>query len=243
MTRPWEGVCMYVRRLTAAAALSGLLLFLGASEATAQFTPRFSTEEQGPKAQWHVGLGTTVVNMGDYTSEHWPELETPVPVLNLRFGVAIPIKEETLFLMPEIEVHTAGTEGVYNVPPLYGPAGAGPYEVPTITQQGFSVLLNVLRGFDERRTLVGGGIGYHLIRHDPEITSAMQSDGSIYHRDPFMHLGIGGQIHFARALTRLKENIVLMGEVRYEAAFLGGNVSDRDILMSQFILGFYLAIE
>ena len=234
---------MHARRLTAALALTGLLLVLGASEAAAQFTPRFSTKEQGPKAQWHVGLGTTVVNLGDYTSEHWPTLETPVPVFNARFGVAIPIKGETLFLMPEIEVHTAGTEGVYNVPPLYGPAGAGPYEIPDITQQGFSVLFNFVRGYDERRTLVGGGIGYHLIRHDPQTTTAMESDGSQFHRDPFMHLGLGGQVHFARALTQLKEDVTLMVEGRYEAAYLGGNVSDREILVSQFLLGFYLAIK
>ncbi len=234
---------MHARRLTTAAALSGLLLLLGVAEAGAQFTPRFSSRDQGPKAQWHVGLGTTVVNLGDYTSEHWPELKTPVPVINARVGVAIPIKGESLFLMPEIEVHTAGTEGTYNVPPLYGPAGAEPYDIHSITQQGFSILFNLVRGYDERRTLLGGGIGYHLIRHDPQMVQAMESDGSSFHRDPFMHLGLGGQIHFARALTELREDVTLMVEARYEVAYLGGNVSDREILMSQFLLGFYLAIK
>ena len=46
----------------------------------AQFTPRFSRQEARLPVQWHVGLGATLLNLGDYTSERWSELDAPLPI-------------------------------------------------------------------------------------------------------------------------------------------------------------------
>ena len=61
--------------------------------------------------------------------------------------------------------------------------------------------------------------------------------------DPFNHIGIGFQAHYARYIAQLSDKVKLMLEGRYKAAFMAGNVSDRTLLMSEFQVSFYLAIK
>lgn len=237
---------MTARRLIPAAlAVLALLLVLPAP-AEAQFTPRFSARKQGPPLQWNLGLTTTVVNLGDYTSEHWPVLKAAVPVFGIRGALAVPIKGETLYLVPELEVHISSTSGAYAPPSISAGPGVPPgteYDIADIPSNGFSVMANLVHASADGKTLLGGGIGYHLISHDPKPTASMQSDGTTFFRDPFTHLGLGVQVHLAKQVAQLSEKTHLMAEGRYRVASLGGNVSDRVLLLSDFQLTLYLAIK
>jgi hypothetical protein len=230
---------MFARRLLAAATLT--LLFAGtmALPASAQFTPRFSSRRTGPPVQWHVGLGATFANLGDYTSEVWPLLNDPVPVFHARLGVAVPLKGESLLILPEIEFHTSSTEGEYVHPLLPGRV----YPISSVGQRGFSVMASLVRSLRERNVLMGIGLGYHLIEHDPVTNPQMVTDGVPFHEDPFNHIGIGFQAHYARRIAQLAEDRILMLEGRYKAAFMSGNVSGRTFLLSEFQLTFYIAIK
>jgi hypothetical protein len=229
---------MPARKLLTATVLALFICGVTADTASAQFTPRFSTREATTPVQWHVGIGATVANMGDYTSGNWPQLESPTPILHARVGVAIPISGEKLFLVPEIELNTAGTEGEY-----VHPIALNRYLIPEVGQRGFSIMLNLVRAVNERNVLMGAGLGYHLVEHDPVIIQAQITESVPFHKDPFNHIGIGFQAHYARYLAQLSDKVKLMLEGRYKAAFLSGNVSDRTLLMSEFQVSFYLAIK
>lgn len=224
---------MSVRRLVATTPLILLLVGLVAAPVMAQFTPRFSTQKKGPPHQWHIGLGSTVVNLSDHSSEYWHVLNEVVPVVQLRLGVAIPLKGETIFLMPEVEMHFASTDGEY-VEPLTQIHS----DVSSISQLGFSVLLNLVKMADDRRTMWGGGLGYYTIQHDPVTPAEMSAfDPPLeFIRDPFMHIGIGLQLFAARSILSIRENVNLMLEGRYKVASMDGNVSGRKLLMSEFMI-------
>ncbi|MCK4771356.1 MAG: hypothetical protein KAT18_00435, partial [Candidatus Latescibacteria bacterium] len=63
------------------------------------------------------------------------------------------------------------------------------------------------------------------------------------HKDPFMHIGVGAQMHVARAVAKIKENTSLMLEGRYKVSYMDGDVSGRRLLMSELLLTAYLAIK
>ena len=230
---------MSARRILIDAAAALALVVLLAPSVTAQFTPRFQTRERGEQAQWHVGLGVTAVNLGDYTSETWPVLDAPAPIFHGRIGVAIPLKGNELFIVPELEFHTAGTKGVYSHPLI----PTSRYTIPTIGQRGFSVLVSMVRSFRDRNVLMGAGLGYHLVEHDPTTVALQITEDVPFHRKPFNHIGIGAQLHYARALSDLAEGRRLMVEGRYKVAMMSGNVSDRTLLLSEFQITLYLAIK
>ena len=228
------------RTLTSLAAAATVLLL--AVPAQAQFTPRFSQRQAGQPVQWHLGIGATVINMGDYTSERWPELDTPLPIVHLRGAVALPLgAKASFFLVPEFEVNIASTKGVYNDPYPIDPVSL--HTVSQIGQRGFSIMLNLVRSLDDRKTLLGAGLGYHLIEHDPTQPVSMTVRNVRFINDPFQHLGIGLQFHAARAVAQLSAKTRLMIEGRYKFAFMGGNTSGRDLLMSEFQLTAYLAVK
>jgi len=231
---------MSVRRLVSTTSLILLLVGLTAAPVMAQFTPRFSTQRKGPPHQWHIGLGSTVANLGDHSSAIWHELNEVVPVLQFRLGVAIPIKEGTIFLMPEVEIHLASTNGDY-VEPLTQIHS----DVTSISQQGFSVLLSVVKMTDDRRTMWGGGLGYYTTSHDPVTPASMNLyDPPLeFLKDPFMHIGIGLQFFAARSILSIKEDVNLMLEGRYKIATMDGNISERRLLMSEFIISGIITIK
>ena len=233
---------MFARRLFSITTLAALLVGLLAVPAMAQFAPRFSTRTKGPPAQWHAGIGSTVLNIGDHTGEWWPELDAVVPIPCLRLGVAVPLQGETLFLLPELEVHIASTKGKFNEPYVQGK-----FEVNSIRQWGFSIMLSILRAFDDRRTLLGAGLGYYLMEHNPETTPRMREEfvrPLDFLVDPFKHIGLGVQLHAARAVANLKENVTLMLEGRYKVALMSGEVDPlRNLLMSEFQITVYVAVK
>ncbi len=231
---------MSVRRLVSTTTLILLLVGLTAVPVMAQFTPRFSTQKKGPPHQWHIGFGSTVVNLGDHSNEYWPVLNEAVPILQLRLGVAIPLKGETLFLLPEVEAHFASTYGEYVDPQtqIYS-------DVNSISQQGFSVLLSVMKTADERRTLWGGGLGYYTTKHNPVTPESMglYDPPLEFFRDPFMHMGIGMQLFAARSILSIREDINLMLEGRYKVALMDGISGEIQLLMSEFIISAFLTIK
>jgi hypothetical protein len=230
---------MPARRILTSALAAAVTIAISAPAVSAQFTPRFQTRERGEPVQWHVGIGVTAVNMGDYTSETWPELGAPAPIFHGRVGVAIPLKGDELFIMPELEGNTTRTDGVY-IHPL-NPTRR--YNISEIGQRGFSVMLNLVRAWRDRNVLIGAGLGYHLLEHDPTTVPVQITEGWPFHRDPFNHIGIGGQLHYARGIGELAEGRRLMLEARYKVALMSGNVSDRTLLMSEFQVTLYLAIK
>ncbi len=230
---------MSIRRILIAAAAAALALALTAPPASAQFTPRFSTQSRNEPGQFHIGLGTNV-NIGDYTSEPWPDLEAASGQLHGRLGWAIPVKAETYFIIVEVEGQLGKTNGRFKVP-----VNLHEYIVPTIKQRGFSIMANLTRAAAGRRTLYGAGIGYHLLTHDPLPTAAMQAVNDTFLRDPFTHIGLGGQLFYARSVGRINDTTLLMLEGRYKAAIMGGNVpgSNRNILMSEFQITLFVAAK
>ena len=230
---------MTARRLLKTATLILAATALLAPAASAQFTPRFRTRDAGPPAQWHAGFGASFLNLGDYTSEVWPKLDAVAPVFHARFGVAIPLKGETLFIMPELEGHLSKTKGRY-VHPL---VPSITYTIDEVWERGFSVMLNLVRSLRERNVLMGAGLGYHLMEHDAVTVQQQVTDGVPFHQDPFNHIGIGAQLHYARGIKDFAEGRKLMLEARYKAAFLSGNASDRTLLLSEFQITFYLAFK
>jgi len=232
---------MFVRRLFPITTLAALLVGLLAVPAMAQFAPRFSTRTKGPPAQWHAGIGSTVLNIGDHTGEWWPGLDAVVPIPCLRLGVAVPLKGETLFLLSELEVHIASASGKFNHPTYQVE-----FEVGSIRQWGFSIMLSILRAFDDRRTLLGAGLGYYLMEHNPDIPSKMEEYivPLDFLMDPFKHIGLGVQLHAARAVANLKENVTLMLEGRYKVSRMDGEVNPhRKLLMSEFQITVYVAVK
>ncbi len=232
---------MSLRRTLISLAAAAIVLLL-AVPAQAQFTPRFSQRQAGQPVQWHLGIGATVINLGDYTSERWPELDAPFPIVHLRGAVMIPLgPKASFFLVPELEGNFASTQGIYNDP--YPIDLVSLHTVSQIGQRGFSIMLNLVRSLDDRKTLLGAGLGYHLIEHDPTQPASMTVRSVRFLNDPFQHLGIGMQLHIARAIAQLSEKTRLMVEGRYKFAYMGGNTSGRDLLMSEFQLTAYLAIK
>ncbi len=229
---------MSARRIIFINTLAVLLVGIVAAPAMAQFTPRFSTKRKGPPPQWHVGIGGTVLNLGDHTNESWPVLDAAIPIFHLRLGVAVPLKGETLFLLPEVEGHIASTSGEY-IEPLTQIRS----EVATISQRGFAILLSLIRATSDRRTVWGAGLGYYLTKHNPTTPDQLTQLGLDFHKDPFMHIGVGAQMHVARAVAKIKENTSLMLEGRYKVSYMDGDVSGRRLLMSELLLTAYLAIK
>jgi len=232
---------MSARRLLTVATLTLLFVGMAAPPASAQFTPRFSSRRAGPPVQWHLGLGATFANLGDYTSEVWPLLNDPVPVFHARLGVAIPLKGETLMILPEIEGHLSSTDGEYVHPLLPGLV----YPISSVGQRGFSVMASLVRSLRSRNVLMGLGVGYHLIEHSAVESTQMVTDGIPFHFEEgrFNHIGIGFQAHYARRIAAFREDRILMLEGRYKAAYLSGNASGRTLLLSEFQLTFYVAFR
>jgi hypothetical protein len=228
------------RRILSTAALATLLFGLMTPPAHAQFTPRFSTTKRKAEGQMHLGIGSTALNLGDYTSQPWPELKAGIPILHARLGIAVPVKEDALFILLEIEGNTGSTEGKFvSVSQIE-------YSVPTVGQRGFSFMAGLMRSLNERKTLFGGGIGFHLIEHDPQLPPSMLNAGAQFLRDPFVHIGMGLNAHVAKAVGKLKEDTLIMLEGRYKVAYMGGNVpgsEGRKILMSEFQITAYLAVK
>ena len=73
----------------------------------------------------------------------------------------------------------------------------------------------------------------------------MQTAGDAFLRDPFVHLGLGGQLFYARQIGRFNDSTLLMIEGRYKAAVMGGNIpgSSRKILLSEFQLSLFIAAK
>ncbi len=232
---------MIARRLISTAVLTAVLIGFHAPPAQAQFTPRFSTQRRGTEGQLHIGIGATVVDLGEYTSDPWPELGASPPIFHGRIGAAIPLGGEKYFILVEVEGNTTNAEGRY-----VEPQDLRSYDVSEITQTGFSIMANLLRMTVGRDMIFGGGIGYHLIKHDPMLPWQMNVDGVPFLRDPFIHMGMGFQVHVSKAIVTLNEKTRLMVEGRYKVAKLGGNVpgaEQRKILMSEFQITTYLAIK
>jgi hypothetical protein len=232
---------MSLRRtlISLAAAITVLLL---AVPVQAQFTPRFSQKPPGPPVQWHLGVGATALNLSDYTSERWPEFDTPISIAHVRGAVMIPLGAKAeLFLVPELEGNISYTKGVYSDP--YPVDLVQLHTVSRIGQHGFSIMLNLVRAFKDRRSLLGAGVGYYWIEHNPAIPSSMTVRDIQFIQDPFQHLGIGFQLHAARAVAQLSAKMRLMVEGRYKYASMSGNTSGRNLLMSEFQLTAYLAIK
>lgn len=179
-----------------------------------------------------------MLNLGDHTNASWPVLDAAVPIFHLRLGVAVPLKGETLFLLPEVEGHIASTSGEY-IEPLTQIRS----EVATISQRGFAILLSLVRATSDRRTVWGAGLGYYLTKHNPTTPDRLTQLGLDFHKDPFMHIGVGAQVHVARAVAKIKENTSLMLEGRYKVSYMDGDVSGRRLLMSELLLTAYLAIK
>jgi hypothetical protein len=230
------------RNLTSLAAAMAATVLLLAVPAQAQFTPRFSQKGAGQPVQWHLGIGATAINLSDYTSERWPEFDTPFPIVHLRGAVMIPLgAKASFFLVPELEGNIASTQGVYNDP--YPIDLVQLHPVSQIGQRGFSIMLNLVRSLDDRKTLLGAGLGYHWIQDDPARPSSMMVREVQFIADPFEHLGIGLQFHAARAVAQLSAKTRLMVEGRYKYVKMSGNTSGRDLLLSEFQLTAYLAIK
>jgi hypothetical protein len=231
---------MTARRILTTTYVALAAMALLAPAASAQFTPRFRTREAGPPVQWHIGAGASVINLGDYTSEIWPRLDTPSLTFHARLGVAIPLKGEKLFIIPELEGHLSTTTKGEYIHPL---VPSLKYNIDEIWERGFSVMLNMVRSYRDRNVLMGGGVGFHLMEHDPVTVQQQRSDGVPFHQDPFNHIGIGVQFHYARGIKDFAAGKKLMAEARYKVAYLSGNASDRSLLMSEFQLTLYLAYK
>ena len=231
---------MIARRLTSLTLL--VVIFLGglSEPVRAQFTPRFSSQRKQSVGQMHLGLGATVMNIGDFSNAAWPELDEPVPVFHARLGYAIPVTGENWFLMTEIEVSTATTAGVWAEPYTNEP-----HTVEGVVQSGVALTAGVLYSTEGRKMLLGGGVGFHLVNHDPDRPGSMLAQGQFFLRDPFLHMGFGVHANIARKIAELSDTTFLMVEARYKVASLAGNLprSLRSILMSEFQLSMFLAIK
>ncbi len=232
---------MSIRRILISAAVAALALTVSTSPVLAQFTPRFSQQSRREPGQIHVGLGTNVLNLGDYTSEPWPQLEAGIGLVHARLGGMIPLSGEKWFVLAEVEAQLGKTTGEF-MPP-YNPTAR--YEIGEIKQHGFSIMASLTRATSGRRSLYGAGIGYYLISHDPLAPADMQTAGDTFLRDPFVHLGMGLQGFYSRTIGRFNDTTVLMIEGRYKLALMGGNIpgSNRKILMSEFQLTFFVAAK
>jgi len=232
---------MSIRRILMSTALVVLALTVSTAPVLAQFTPRFSQQTRRAPGQMHIGMGTNVLNLGDYTSEPWPQLEAGIGLLHARLGFAIPLSGEKWFVLTEVEAQLGQTTGEF-VPP-YNPSAR--YEITTIKQRGFSIMANITRATSARRVLYGAGIGYHLLTHDPLAPADMQTAGDAFLRDPFVHLGLGGQLFYAHQIGRFNDTTMFMLEGRYKAAIMGGNIpgSSRKILLSEFQITLLVAAK
>ena len=94
---------MSIRRTLISTALAVLALTVSTTPVLAQFTPRFSQQTRRAPGQMHIGLGTNVLNLGDYTSEPWPKLEAGIGLIHARLGFAIPLSGEKWFVLTEVE--------------------------------------------------------------------------------------------------------------------------------------------
>jgi len=233
---------MIARRLMPLTLLVLFILGTVSEPVSAQFTPRFSSQRRQSEGQLHLGLGSTLVNFGDYTSEAWPAFEAPTPVLYGRLGYAIPLTGgERWFALVEIEYGTASTSGTWSEP-----LSLDTHEVAEISQSSVSLTASGLFATEGRKTLLGAGVGFYLMNHDPVIPGSMLAQGEVFLRDPFLHMGFGGQVHLARAIAEVSDTTRLMVEARYKVATLSGNVpraQNRNILLSELGIGFYLAIK
>ncbi len=231
---------MIARRLIPLTLLVVMFSGMISEPVQAQFTPRFSSQRKQSEGQVHLGFGATVMNVGDYTSAPWPELEAHVPVLHARLGYAIPLAGQKWFLITEIEVSTAVTNGVWAE--LFS---SDTHVVEKIQQTGVSLMAGAAYATADRKMLFGGGFGFHLLNHDPDRPGSMLAKGEFFLRDPFLHMGFGLHFHVSRAIAVVSETTRLMVEARYKIASLGGNLprSLRNILMSEFQLTTYLAIK
>jgi len=232
---------MFARRLTPLALLILFVLGTVSEPVLAQFTPRFSSQRRQTEGQLHLGFGSTVMNISDYTSEAWPEFEPPVPVLYARLGYAIPLTGgEKWYVLTEIEANTANASGLWSEP-----QSLDNHEVTDIAQGGAALTASAVFATEGRKMLIGGGIGFYLLNHDPERPGSMLTQGEFFLRDPFKHLGFGLQAHVARAIAKVTDTTQLMVEVRYRTASLAGNVPRalRNVLLSEVQLGLYLAIK
>ncbi len=232
---------MFARRLIPLALLIVFILGTVSEPVLAQFTPRFSSQRRQSEGQLHLGFGSTLLSIGDYTSEAWPEFDPPVPVLYVRLGYAIPLTGgERWYILTEIEANTANASGLWSEP-----ASTDNHEVTDISQGGASLTASGVFATEGRKMLLGAGIGFYVMNHDPERSSTMLQQDEYFLRDPFKHLGFGVQVLIARAIADVSETTKLMVEARYRVATLAGNVPRalRNILLSEFQLGFYLAIK
>jgi hypothetical protein len=223
----------------------GLLVALSAAPARAQFTPRFSTQEKGPPVQRMIGLGLVGFNLSDATSEQWPVLKPSLPPIHLRIGVAVPIRDEEIYLHPEIEVNGSFYLGDYNPPAnaYRGIGGDRTYEIEDIPQWGFSILLNLMRSSTDARTMAGAGFGFHFLQHHPPETEEMLLNQATYFRAPFTHVGIGAQVYVQRQILSLSERSRLMVQGRYQVSAMDGDVGDRTLLLSQFQFSLFLVVK
>jgi len=232
---------MFARRLIPLALLIVFILGTVSEPVLAQFTPRFSSQRRQSEGQLHIGFGSTLLNIGDYSSEAWPEFDPPVPVLYARLGYAIPLTGgEKWYILTEIEYNTANANGLWSEP-----ASTDNHVVTDISQSGVSLTASGVYATEGRKMLLGAGFGFYLMNHDPEVPGSMLTVGENFLRDPFLHMGFGVQAHIARAIADVNETTKLMVEARYRVATLSGNVprSLRTILLSEFQLGLYLAIK
>ncbi len=232
---------MFARRLIPLALLIVFILGSVSEPVMAQFTPRFSSQRRQTEGQLHIGFGSTVMNIGDYTSEAWPDFEPPVPVLYGRLGYAIPLTGgERWYILTEIEANTANASGVWSEP-----QSLDTHEVTVIGQGGVSLTASGVFATEGRKMFLGGGIGFYLLNHDPDRSGSMLTQGEFFLRDPFKHLGFGVQALVARQIAEVTETTKLMVEARYRVATLAGNVPRalRSILLSEIQIGLFLAIK
>ncbi len=98
---------------------------------------------------------------------------------------------------------------------------------------------------DERRTMWGGGLAYYTTKHDPVTPESMNRyDPPLeFIKDPFTHIGIGLQFFAARSIFSINENVNLMLEGRYKTATMAGNTSERQLLMSEFMISAIITIK
>jgi len=194
---------MFARRLIPLALLVVFILGTVSEPVQAQFTPRFSSQRRQSEGQLHIGLGSTLLNIGDYTSEAWPEFDAPVPVLYARLGYAIPLTGgERWYVLTEIEYNTANASGVWSEP-----QSLDTHNVTEIPQSGVSLTASGVFATEERKTLFGAGFGFYLLNHDPDRPGSMLTQGEFFLRDPFLHMGFGVQAHVARAIAEVSGHL------------------------------------